>query len=161
MTRRNPPRGSSARTAIRALACAGLIGTLAAACASEQQPRTAIASPVPTVPLHVLARTVADFRGQTVRTCGPELQAGRWPNGEVAYWSMRAKDPISRHNNIYSGVHIASCGGERPPVDTDGCVTGRVAREDGSLEAPTEVIIGSHEIVSFEWILHPQCRRPL
>jgi hypothetical protein len=107
--------------------------------------------------LHVLARNIADFRGRTVRTCGPELQAGRGPNGEVAYWSMLARDPISRHNNIYSGVHIAPCGGERRPVDADGCVTGRIAREDGSLEAPVDVIIGSHRIVSFEWILHPQC----
>jgi hypothetical protein len=140
---------------MRALAATLAIATVAGGCAAEQ-PVTATESIVPTIPLHVLARNIGDFRGRTVRTCGPELEAARRPDGEVAYWIMSARDPISRHNNIYSGVHIASCAA-RPPVDADGCVTGRVAREDGSLEAPADVIIGSHRIVSFEWILHPQC----
>jgi hypothetical protein len=142
---------------MRPLANIVLLGALLAAC-TPKQPRSATDSITPTVPLHVLARTIADYKGRTVRTCGTKLQAARGTDGKVAYGILSARDPASRHN-LQASVHVASCGGERPRLDPGGCVTGRVAREDGSLDEPDAVLVSSHAVVDNEWRLHPQCRR--
>jgi hypothetical protein len=144
---------------MRPLANIALFGAFLGACTPEQ-PRSATGPITPTVPLHVLARTIADYKGRTVRTCGTKLQAARGTDGKVAYGILSARDPASRRDRQAS-VHIASCGGERPRLDPGGCVTGRVAREDGSLQEPDTVMVSSHAVVNNEWILHPQCRRPL
>jgi hypothetical protein len=134
-----------------------VISAFVGACAAEQ-PQTASSSVVPTIPLHVLARTIADYRGRTVRTCGSELQAIPGTEGKVAYAILSARDPASRHN-LQASVHIATCAGERPRLDPGGCVIGRIAREDGSLQEPDAVMVSSHAVVDNEWFLHPQCRR--
>jgi hypothetical protein len=141
---------------MRALAILVLFWALAAC--TPDQPRNATGSTVPTIPLHVLARTIGDYRGRTVRTCGTDLQASQGANGRVNYGILSASDPASRHN-LQASVHVASCGGERPRLDPGGCVTGRVAREDGSLREPDAVMVSSHAVVDNEWRLHPQCRR--
>lgn len=132
-----------------------LIGTLLGSCAPGQ-PRATSASLVPTVPLHVLARSIADYRGRIVRTCGPQFRPSRRPDGKITNWRLSVRDPTSPYN-FPAIVRVLSCHAETSPFDSEGCVTGRIAREDGSLDEPDVEIVGSHEIVSYEWWLHPQC----
>jgi hypothetical protein len=150
--------GSFPMSVMRVLGAVLVVGPFAGGC-TPQEPRAAADSITPTVPLHDLARTIGDYKGRTVRTCGTELQAIRGTDGTVAYGILSARDPASRHN-LQASVHIASCGGQSPRLDPAGCITGRVAREDGSLQEPDAVMVSSHAVVDNEWILHPQCRRP-
>ena len=136
-----------------------LIGAIAAGCTAE--PLEPASGSIETVPLHILARNIASYRGQTVRTCGREIEPARYSNGEIIYWRLSVIDPTSPYR-FPARVIIPSCNGERPRL-RGGCISGRVAREDGSLDPPESVVIGSHEIMSHEWWLHPQCpirRRP-
>jgi hypothetical protein len=64
-------------------------------------------------------------------------------------------DPTSPHGStVY--VVVPACNGQAPRL-VRGCITGRIAREDGSLDVPDYETIGSHLIGSEEWWLHPQC----
>jgi|GEM_PF-2950879 len=113
------------------------------------------ASAVETVPLHVLARNIGDYRGQIVRTCGGRPSPVRSPDGEIREWELRVTDPTSEHR-FTAFVIVPSCNGQMPRL-VDGCVTGRVAREDGSLDPPTSMSVISHFIGSDEWWIHPPC----
>lgn len=143
--------GSYPNAAVAILLMCALLGS----CAPEQAPAPS-ASLVPAVPLHVLARTIADFRGRTVRTCGSQLQPAWGASGEVANWRLSVRDPTGPYH-FPAIVILPSCNGERPRMERGGCITGRIAREDGSLDDPDVEIIGSHQIMNYEWWLHPQC----
>lgn len=125
---------------------------------SPQRPSPAGVSSDPSVPLHVLARNIESYRGQSVRTCGTELLPITQADGTVRSWSLRKLDPTSSHG-FTAYVIVPACAGRRPPM-AGGCVVGRVAREDGSLDIPEAITIGSHLIGSQEWRLHPQCLVP-
>ena len=133
--------------------------TLATACmlvgCMAEPPSPAALNGVETVPLHVLARTINNYRGRTVRTCGRELTPITQANGDIRSWELRAVDPTSPHA-FTAYVIIPACNGRRPRLD-ESCAIGRIAREDGSLDPPEDIAIGSHMIGSQEWWLHPQC----
>lgn len=134
---------------LAAVAALGLSGCYAEA----PEPRSATL--VETVPLPVLAANTADYRGRTVRVCGrwsPDRRAASETNRQ---WSISQRDPKARRPHVYS-VGIKSCGERRPRLD-QGCITGRIAREDGSLDLPTDMLVQSHVTGSLEWWLHPQC----
>jgi hypothetical protein len=110
-----------------------------------------------TVPLHVLANDIAHYRGHWIRTCGTDLNAVWGPGGETTHWHLTARDPASNFPYMRVGVAVATCGSDRPRL-IDGCLIGRVARDDGSLEDPKSVIVTSHLTIQREWRLYPQCR---
>lgn len=134
---------------LAAVACA-----LAAACAPA--PPEGAGNLVETVPLHVLARTIADRRGQVVRVCG-----GNWGGtvesaaGQMRGWVLVAPDP-SAPATLRAFVNVRSCDGRRPRRSGD-CITGRIAREDGSLTRPESIMVGSHQVGRQEWWVHSQC----
>lgn len=136
---------------------AGLTILCVAGC-SAAAPEAPSAAAVQTVPLQVLAANTVDYRGRTVRVCG------RWQNrsarsGDDAPetgWSLTAPNPPGMHGPHTYSVIVAACRGARPRL-TNGCVTGRIAREDGSLAMPEAILVASHVTGSNEWWLHPQC----
>jgi len=121
----------------------------------ERSAHSASGQSVVTVPLHVFARNAADYRGQTIRTCGREVRPITQSNGEIRSWQLRAIDPTSPHR-FEAFVVLPACG-SRPPRLEHGCVTGRIAREDNSLDVPDAIIVTDHAIGSEEWWLHPSC----
>lgn len=76
-------------------------------------------------------------------------------DGRVVGWNLIVPYSHSPRSMIF--VVVAACEGERPRL-SNGCITGRIAREDDSLQPETEIIVVSHTTGSFEWWLHPQCR---
>jgi hypothetical protein len=151
--RRSPRLGAEMiqRARVLTLATAGLL----AGCMSERPARFA-AETVQTVPLHVLARNIEDYRGRTVRVCGGRLRPNRDATGNIRSWHLSVSDPVSPPPST-AYVIIRPCAQERPRL-TRGCAVGRIARENGSLDAPESMVIASHSIGSREWWLHPQCR---
>ena len=108
---------------------------------------------VRTIPIPQLAREIDRHRGEIVRTCGEQLEPTVNAQGDILRWELSTRDSITR---FPASVVVAACNGGQPPIE-NGCVTGRVAREDGSLEEPERWIVTDHEIVNYEWWLHPQC----
>ena len=113
---------------------------------------------VQTVHLTELARNVGNYTGQTVRVCG-----GRWrgsmtrPDGTHRGWILSKVDPSGPRGPHVTSVYVA-CRTPRPRL-VDGCLTGRIAREDGSQTPSETVTVSSHVTASREWWLHPQCGR--
>jgi hypothetical protein len=136
------------RTALAALA------VVAGSGCTREAPEPAAASAVETVPLHVLARTIGIYRGRTVRTCGETMVPVTDAQGVVSQWHLSAPDTTRERATAF--VAVATCHGERPHL-VDGCVTGRVARNDGSLEDPQSMHLVSHLVGSWEWWMHPHC----
>lgn len=105
--------------------------------------------------MHVLAHDIRTYRGRIVRTCG------RWTGpltsaaGVDIAWQLAAPDPTSSAG-FQAGVFVAPCAGRRPRL-AQGCITGRIAREDGSLEDPKSTGFIDHQTINFEWWLHPLC----
>jgi hypothetical protein len=131
-----------------------LASALVAACTPSPL-ETASDPAVETIPLHVLARDIESYRGQAVRTCGRWRGALRSAEGQVRAWHLSRIDPTSPHG-FTASVLVPECRGRRPRL-TDGCISGRVAREDGTLDMPDGVLVTDHLIISYEWWIHPQC----
>lgn len=108
------------------------------------------APPVSTVPLLTLARSIERYRGQTVRTCGSSLS----PLTASKVGELSA--PHGRHG---VGVHVRACREMKRVRGRRTCLTGRIARPDGSLRPlqPGEPISVSSRIIDYEWYLHQQC----
>jgi len=68
---------------------------------------------------------------------------------------LSVRDPTSRYG-FPALVYIRSCTERRPRL-VRGCIVGRVAREDGSLDPPISRIVSDHQISNSEWWLHPHC----
>lgn len=120
----------------------------AAACATSVLPAGG-----ETVPLLTLALDPEAWRGREVRTCGPTFQ------GHPAENMWQLSMPHGRHG---AGILVPGCAGAAPKRDSKGCVSGRIARRDGSIE-PTregEPQTISSAMISHDWFLHPQCRAP-
>lgn len=137
---------------------AALITILIAAACVREPPETPATPQPETVPLHILARNIDSYRGRTVRTCGEWNGAMREADGTLLARQLNRIDPTSPHG-WGAVVFVAPCSGARPPL-SDGCINGRIAREDGSLNDPERIEVVSHRIGSSEWWLHPQCRAP-
>ena len=126
--------------------------------ADRPEPAAPSAPAIETVPLRTLAANTASYRGQTVRVCGRWSDPPTLRPGEVARsgWALTApKLPGTFGPHSYF-VGVTSCLGRRPRLSS-GCITGRIAREDGSLDLPENILVGSHVTGSHEWLLHPQC----
>lgn len=102
-----------------------------------------------------LARGPASFKGRTVRVCRGRLdQIIPTDHREWAFSAIGERFPHG------AGVNVKACGDAAPIVDSQGCLTGRVARPDGSIAepAPDEGVIVSTAIHSYTWYLHEICR---
>jgi hypothetical protein len=139
------PRGANlARVLLLAPICA------VAAC-TPVPPEAATTAGVETVPLHVLARTIENHVGRTVRTCGRLERVVP----EAENFVISVVDPETRFS---ARVQVKGCPEGRPRL-VDGCITGRIAQENGTLEPnPDARIVASHVIENNEWWLHPRCR---
>lgn len=99
-----------------------------------------------------LAYNIERHKGQTIRTCGSLMvQSGQW-RIEAA--------PSEQLGTLHGrpAVLIVACPGERPSLDGASCITGRVARRDGSLSYPLGAPIAADDVpTNYEWFLHPRC----
>ena len=133
------------------------LGTLGC---SAERPETAAppAAGVETVSLYVLAANMGRYKGQTVRVCGRWRDPPPRRARAVAQssWSLTAPNPPGTVRPHVYVVGVTPCRGKRPRL-TNGCLTGRIARENGSLDLPEDILIASHVTGSYEWFLHPQC----
>jgi hypothetical protein len=104
-----------------------------------------------------LVRDIGLRRGETIRVCGGRwVEPRRTEDGRLVAWTL--SQPGEPPYRFPISVLVAPCGEERPKLDR-GCITGRIAREDGSQTLPENIFVGSHGLVSEEWWLHPQCTR--
>lgn len=114
----------------------------------------ASAAPAPrqTVGLVDLVRNAQSYRGRTIRTCGQRLVPGD------SVWHLIL--PLGRHGARLLVVPSH----DRPSLDRNGCITGRIARRDGStgLGEPGEPGVVADDIVDYTWFLHerPAARSP-
>lgn len=102
------------------------------------------------VPLLTLAGNIEEFRGRVVRTCAPRLTKLKEP----LEWQMSA--PFGRHG---VGVRVLSCRKLEPVENGQACVTGRIARRNGSLEPlrEGEPRVVTSSMISHTWYLHQRC----
>ena len=125
----------------------------AAACvASACQTARTVSQDVPTLAIEDFAFDVERHRGRTVRACGRLVQIeSRW-----------AVEHVPRPGEVYfhgaPAVFLVPCAGQPPRLDSDGCITGQVARQDGSLAAPAQRTDMGDAPYDYDWFLHPQCR---
>jgi len=126
------------------------VGTAAAAYASASVPFRG-----ETVPLVSLARDPEAWRGREVRTCGPEFHG----DSKEGVWELARPSVSGYHPAI---VRVLGCADAAPARDSGGCVSGRIARRDGSIEPleDGEPRVISSDIVSYDWYLHAQCPAP-
>jgi hypothetical protein len=125
----------------------GQTALVLAACAT-----TRASAPVETIPLIHLATHIEDYRGHTVRTCGPEFH--RAADGRPE-WLLTVPGAFGHHP---AGVRIVSCPTQSARTDRHGCITGRIARADGSVSLAGDPGPVSSAVISGVWFLHAQCR---
>jgi hypothetical protein len=89
-------------------------------------------------------------RGQIVRVCGRPAQF----DGRPAIEHIRRPGETFFHGP--PTVLLVPCGGAAPRLDRDGCITGRVAALDGSMNPPPRTLHDDRP-VSPDWFLHLQC----
>jgi hypothetical protein len=120
---------------------------LAVACAAAAAPPA-----VPTVPLVQIATGIEEYRGQMVRICGP--RSTRLDGGRA--WQLSVPRAFGHHA---AGVVILGCPQLAAAGGEETCVTGRIARRDGSIEPDREgrLRVVSSAAISEEWFLHAQC----
>jgi hypothetical protein len=138
-----------------------LLSVAAAACTGELASTVAVpdAPPDPavaTLSVAEFARTAEHLKGRTVRVCGgrlsPYWDAERRPIG----WFVAQSSVAGYHPAI---VNIGSCGAAKPKLEAAKCLTGRVARPDGSLNTDNWNAVITSSVENRNWYLHPlQCR---
>lgn len=124
--------------------CAALL-----ACATTEPEEEAL----PAIAAGQLARQIESFKGRNVRTCG---QLVPFEGSGPELWAVLSiKDP-HRHG---ASVNVVPCPGVRPRLDANGCIAGRIAYRDGTLDETrqTGAIVMSSAITSYVWYLHAQC----
>jgi len=119
---------------------------------------------MPTLTVSELARDLApprgplSFKGRMVRVCRGRLTPVT--PASLHRWELSGPETTYPYGAI---VLVQTCGAARPQLDREGCLTGRVARADGSVR---ERAAGENEVmtagttISHTWYLHPQCPRP-
>lgn len=106
---------------------------------------------VPALGWEMYGRSLERFRGQTVRVCGRLTRIGE-------HWAVEHAphaDQSFRHGN--PAVLVVPCGTGEPRLDREGCLAGRIAAENGSLDPPPQQV-RDNSPVSPDWFLHAQCR---
>ena len=132
-----------------------MLSALAAiACVSGETATGGASDNAPTLALEHLAYNIERYKGRTIRVCGRIVQSERLPSFSVEH----VPEPGEVFFHALPKVFLATCGREAPRLDSQGCIAGRIAREDGSLEIPAAVT-SSDAPVNYEWFLHPQCGR--
>jgi hypothetical protein len=135
--------------------CVGVlaVAALAAGCQTVMSN-----SEIPTITVSELARDLdrgqASFRDRNVRVCRGRLD--RMQPAESRKWAFAAVGDPFPHG---ASVFVNSCRGE-PVPDSQGCLQGRIAPPDRSLSDPSERVISSSIIESYDWYLHVNCRSP-
>lgn len=117
-------------------AIAAAVGAFGCTSAGAQSP--------PTIGLVALIENVESYRGQIVRTCGQRIEPGD------SAWHLIL--PLGRHGARL----LVISSGERPILDANGCIVGRIARRDGSTSSgpPGEPGVVADDIVDYTWFLH-------
>lgn len=116
------------------------------------------ASRVETMDVRDYAKTPGAYRGRVIRVCGERIAHGERPlSSGVLVPSGRLTSPIfgGRHN---AEVNVLSCAGAQVQLDDQGCVTGRIALRDGTLEVDPEALHVSSPGGTDPWFMHIQCR---
>lgn len=111
----------------------------------------------PTLPILEVAARAEKYRGEVVRTCGPEYKPYLKDPDDI--WALMKPAAIGYHPAY---VLVVPCPGSTPISTNKGrCITGKVARLDGSLTvpAPQPIVVRSAPI-SEPWYVHEQCRVP-
>ena len=124
---------------------------ITSACASTLATREA--EPVPTLAVENFEFNLRRYIGRSVSVCGRVVR-------ERKHWGVaRIPPPGEFYFHGPPTVLVSSCGDAPPVLDVDGCVTGKVAAEDGTLAlAPKRVVQWDDSPIDREWFLHPQCR---
>lgn len=93
------------------------------------------------------------YKGRSVRICGTSFR--RALDGSRK-WELIQSNAVGYHPAI---VRVLPCDSHDPLPDSDSCLTGRIARQDGSLtEFKPDYIVVSSSPDSQPWYLHAQCR---
>lgn len=106
---------------------------------------------LPIVAAGQLARQIESYTGKGVRACGSlEKIEGN------DLWKLNAPADPHPHG---AAVYIVPCNGNKPISDRNGCIAGRIALRDGSLDVDQlrGPITMSDAIASHIWYLHAQC----
>lgn len=133
------------RKLLALVACALTCGCL------PEQPRSAFTAQVERIQLLELAANIEAYRGRSVRTCAPRTSR----LNEPLEWQLTGPGRRARHPG---GVLVVACDRNWSPAPNGTCVTGRVARRDGSIEPlrEGESRIVSSATIDYTWYLHAQ-----
>jgi hypothetical protein len=114
--------------------------------------RTVTPAPSPDAPTLMLedyAFNLSPHHGETVRVCGRIVQVrSHW-----AIEHVRQEGELFFHGA--PAIFLAWSGSRAPRLDRNGCITGRIAREDGSLVPPVQPTNTSDAPYDYDWFLHP------
>lgn len=126
-------------------------GAVAACAALEARKETR------TLPILELATAAEKYRGEVVRTCGPEYKPYLKDTDDI--WAVMKPAAIGYHTAY---VLVVPCPGSTPkPTSKGRCITGKVARLDGSLTVPApQLIVVRSAPMSEPWYVHEQCPVP-
>jgi hypothetical protein len=130
---------------LRTLTISAAMGMIAA-CATVDDPRAT----APTLSVNSSGYNVEGHKGRTVRVCGRLA----WVEGRWAVQHVQRPGEFFLHG--LPAVFVAGCGGAVPTLDRNGCVTGRVTRENGTLDESRRVVTNDSPWTHY-WIVHPQC----
>lgn len=140
-------RPPSVRKVAASFLCSSAASLSLAACRTNS---ISEAASVPTLPAGQLARNIETYKGQILRVCGRLLKE----EGNTL-WEIRAVADPHPHG---AGVKVVPCAGAKPQRPKKGCMTGHIARRDGSLEPQAGgPVMVTDAIESYVWFLHPQC----
>ena len=134
------------------LSAAGAAVMIISSCAA---PIGARGAEIPTLAVENHEFNLRRYVGQNVRVCGRVVREG--PHWGVA----RIPPPEEFYFHGPPTVLVIACGAAPPSLDRAGCITGRVAAEDGSLRlAPRRNVQSDDSPIDRDWFLHPQCSTP-
>ena len=133
-----------------------LIGVAVAASAAGCRTMSGPLDAAPAIEVGELARRLVsepdEFKGRIIRAC-----AGRIEPLDARHSIMMSVDDPYPHG---ANVRVMNCGETPPTLDAQGCLRGRIARRDGSVDGPTpagELNYTTSAIQSGVWYLHAQC----
>lgn len=136
------------------LATAATLVTLIAGLAGCYAGGRAASPDVPTLAIEDYQFNLRRYIGQRARVCGQVVREG-------GHWGV-ARLPVSGEFYFHGRptILVIACGDEPPRLDRNGCITGRVAAEDGTLTpVPNRSGLQDDSPVDREWFLHPHCPR--
>jgi hypothetical protein len=127
-------------------ACAGALGSAACAVTTRQ-------TAVPTIPLLQTVNEAERLQGQVIRTCGTHFRRA-FQNSRI--WELVTPKAVGWHP---ARIQVLPCGSNDPVPDSQNCITGQIARFDGSSRKriPSDPIIVADPGNNPEWFLHAQC----